>query len=173
MFVLVSDCRSWSSKHNWELQVVLHGMLVYKAIVFAVRCWNFFYGFNDDLLYYRELLLVTSRSLFAEFQTLLLMVYFCCNCNICVQLSCVVSIINSILLWLLLCVPWMQHKLYLLHWLTVFKSFLYISCYFIAFNFPALFFMQKWHMQMFLQLHMSFLMDSKLDFNHEYLFFVI
>lgn len=26
IFVLVSDCRSWSSKHNWELQVVLHGM---------------------------------------------------------------------------------------------------------------------------------------------------
>lgn len=31
------------------------------------------------VLYYRELLLVTSRSLFAEFQTLLLMVYYCCN----------------------------------------------------------------------------------------------
>jgi len=43
MFVLVSDCRSWSSKHNWELQVVPHGMFIYKAVIYAVRCWNFFF----------------------------------------------------------------------------------------------------------------------------------
>ena len=46
MFVLVSDCRSWSSKHNWELQVVPHGMFIYKAVIFAVRCWNFFLWFQ-------------------------------------------------------------------------------------------------------------------------------
>lgn len=48
--------------------------------------------------------------------------------------------------------------------------FLYISCYVIALSFPALFFVQKCHTQMFLRLRMSFLMDSKLEFSYEYLF---
>ena len=95
---------------------------------FCMQLKLFFYGFNNDLLYYRELLLVTSRSLFAEFQTLLLMVYNCCNCNTYLAVIFgVISIVNSIFLWFLLCVPWMQHKLYFFHSLTGFKPFSFIT----------------------------------------------
>ena len=139
----------------------------FETLVFF--CYVIFspYGFNDDTLDCRGLLLVTSRSLFAGFQIPLLMVYhYIITIFLCQLLSLV-----PFLLWIqysfdfYVYLEWHKHKYFLFH-RSMLKKFPCISM--LNTYFPALFSLQKWHMQMFLQLHMSFLMDSKLYFSHIY-----